>query len=69
LRPREPYFDLLRAAGVEILKSDEGERIMRFKRGLVLDLFLRRGDFWAEIEGFRARWGIKAVSGFPSGGY
>jgi hypothetical protein len=32
-------------------------------------LFLRRGDFWAEIEGFRARWDIDAVRGFPSGGF
>ena len=68
-KPREPYFELLREAGVEILKSDEGERIMQFKRKLVLDLFLRRGDFWAEIEGFRARWDIDAVRGFPSGGF
>lgn len=68
-RPRESYFNLLREAGVEILKSDEGERIIRFKRQLVLDLFMRRGDFWAEIEGFRARWNIDAVRGFPSGGY
>lgn len=42
---------------------------MRFKRTLVLDLFLRRGTFWDEIERFRTRWGIEAVSGFPSGGY
>jgi hypothetical protein len=68
-RPRESYFNLLREAGIEILKSDEGERIMRFKRQLVLDLFLQRGTFWDEIEGFRARWNIDAVRGFPSGGY
>lgn len=68
-KPREPYFNLLREAGVEILKSDEGERIMRFKRQLVLDLFLQRGTFWEEIKSFRARWNIDAVRGFPSGGY
>ncbi len=49
-----------------VLQSDEGNRIVRFKHGLVLDLFLRRGKFWEEIEEMRKRWEVEATPRPPS---
>src|SRR5215216_6119189 len=62
---REPFLDFLRSTGKDVLKSDEGERMVKFKRGLVLGHFLRRGDFWNEIKAMRRRWNITAIPGFP----
>ena len=63
-RQRMPFLDFLRSMGVEVLKSDEGERMVRFKGGLVLGFFLQQGDFWNEIKAMRERWNITAVPGF-----
>lgn len=49
-----------------VLQSDEGNRIVRFKRKLVLDLFLRRGRFWEEIKEMRERWEVEATPRPPS---
>jgi hypothetical protein len=55
----------LPSMGVEVLKFDEGERMVRFEDGLVLGHFLQQGDFWNEIKAMRERWNITAVPGFP----
>jgi hypothetical protein len=60
LLAREHFHQRLRDAGERVLPSDEGAQIIRFKNELVLDLFLRRGDFWAEIEAMRKKWRIEA---------
>jgi hypothetical protein len=49
-----------------VLRSDEGNRLVRFKHELVLDLFLRRGKFWEEISDMRNRWEVKAIAHSPS---
>lgn len=49
-----------------VLKSDEGNRLLRFKHELTLDLFLRRGEFWKEIKDMRERWEVEAVARPPS---
>lgn len=60
LQARDQFYRRLRDLGDEVLKSDEGTQIVRFKHELVLDLFLKRGGFWNEISAMRKRWGIKA---------
>lgn len=49
LEAQEQFRKRLRGYGIEVLRSSQSERIVRFKRGLVLDLFLRRGRFWEKI--------------------
>ena len=46
--------------GHDVLKSDEGVRVVRFKRGLVIELFLRHGEFWRRVETHRTYWEIQA---------
>lgn len=60
LQAHERFHQQLRDLGRKILDSDEGAQIIRFKRELVLDLFLRRGGFWDEIQAMRKRWNIEA---------
>lgn len=60
LEAQEQFRKRLQGHGTEVLRSSQGERIVRFKRGLVLELFLRRGRFWEEITAIRDRWGLQA---------
>jgi hypothetical protein len=60
LLAQERFFGRLRDRGHQILESDEGAEIVRFKRELVLSLFLKCGNFWSEIEAMRQRWQIEA---------
>jgi hypothetical protein len=48
------------------LDSDALSRLQRFKRQLVLELFMKQGPFWETIEELRKRWGIEAVTQVPS---
>jgi hypothetical protein len=64
----ERFFQLVRDSGKEVLKSDEGAHIIRFKRELVLSLFLKHGHFWNEIQSMREKWNINASKQLvPSG--
>jgi hypothetical protein len=65
---RERFFDTRGRIALPdiVLQSDEGNRIVRFKRELVLDLFLRRGRFWEEIKEMRERWEVEATPRPPS---
>ena len=47
------------------LISDAELQLQRYKRGLVLDLFLRRGSFWNAVLGVRSHWNITAVRRLP----
>ena len=47
------------------LSSDAELQLQRYKRGLVLDLFLRCGSFWNAVLGVRSRWNITAVRRLP----
>lgn len=70
LLARERFFERIRDSGDEVLKSDEGAQIVRLKHELVLDLFLKRGSFWDEIEAMRLRWHIEASASLvPKGMY
>lgn len=60
LARQDQFLELLRGVGARVLESDEGNRIVRFKRDLILELFLRQGDFWDEIKAMRERWHISA---------
>jgi len=68
LKEREQFFrtEGRGALPAIVLDSDEGDRIIRFKQGLVLDLFLRRGEFWNEIRSIRDRWDVEALAKSPS---
>lgn len=60
LQRQEQFLGLLREMGVKVLESDAGKRIGRFKRDMVLELFLRHGRFWEDIVAMRKRWDISA---------
>lgn len=49
------------------MRSDRGKRVIRFKRQKVLQLFLKRGEFWEEIQSIRRKWEINAKVAVPSG--
>jgi hypothetical protein len=45
--------------------SDAGLHIARFKRSVVLDLYLRQGTAWKEVRAFRERWAITPTVQLP----
>src|SRR5687768_14623465 len=45
--------------------SDVASHIARFKRGVVLDLYLQRGPAWKEIRAARKRWAISPTVRLP----
>jgi hypothetical protein len=50
---------------VNILPSSGEHQLSEIKRGLVLELYLREGAFWGEIQGAREHWGIKPEVRLP----
>ena len=49
----------------ESIRSDRGKRIVRLKRERTLDLFLKRGEFWREVQIVRREWGIDVKQTMP----
>lgn len=47
------------------LNSDIAARFRRFKRGVVLDLFMKRGQVWSVIHAVRKRWDIESINRLP----
>ncbi len=48
--------------------SDRAKRVARLKRELVLQLFLKQGQFWCAVRKARERCGIQGRTGTPPGG-
>lgn len=49
------------------LGSSADKRLVRFKRDMVRQLYLKRGEFWQMIRDMRSHWGITAATALPPG--
>jgi hypothetical protein len=61
----ELYENSLRVEGLTLLRSSAADELYWLQEDLVVEHFLRRGDFWVAIKGLRKRWNIVPATAIP----
>jgi hypothetical protein len=64
-RAAKHYLSSVPARGGRSEQTDAVAKLKRVKRGLTLDLFLRRGGLWREVRVLREKWAVNAPVRVP----